>query len=1019
MKREIFVIVIYALYTVVLKHAFAKCVKDSHPSDYINAILYKKDGSCESELIVNMHISPSFDKENLEKFWVLDETYEITKRSNVKMLSPYLIAVSRSMPISMYPLQYVKSIKEKDIFKKPNKDVNYIMNHDDHDSQLPIILNRFRNEKLLRLKRNSPQAFVKSKSGMPKKKLIRKKREKDTASFQHISGYNQNYNANLGLVRIIKTPGGNDLPEAYMDIPDSDFNQIDLNMLDNSQIHEMENKCSQKGYMEMNQKTNRHTFLEGYTDPYDKEYIADYQLNDDYDEKNFGPAISEKKIQKTMPLPTKENLFGFSADNLNDVKYSSNKEDNSIQNEYYIPDRNLIKNVNTIMTNPLSRSSIDHNYKSIYFPQSEYMKIKKRNAHFIPNLQNHKCLANNENYNFKNLDDNDEIPCDTCGGKNTNSRGKSQNKYDGNLTVSKNQYFNPCHINSQHDDREKSKLTRDLTTTWETSGSYSVYDMSTPLPFVATKINIFRKRHNRWWRVVPTVVLNSLTGIYANENLSILFTTNIDVLQMEKSTWLHGHKLVIQKAKSINKTDSKRRTPIENGFINNFRSDVIFDGVKNVIPKHELINFIQANMRKESEKSKVSIKSFPASITKLKKFPNNEKPLYFKMLEGQLPAISMKIKMPFRENTPLLQNLYKVKISRVITDTTTKDALQIIVEIINKGFEAKEFVIYICNCQQSMGILSTITAKKVLLPSVGESISFMLPLIIGLKKNNKFSCDVVVKTNMVSDTAGIRLRTLKQPNANMANVAKRSIDIKIHSRCFCVWRCRCHCLEKLETYINFNVCEKMNYNSENEAGLLLSCPPAEERNDMCIMESSNANNNLRFYHSFFFTILRLALFILILLFLLGFLKGIFGFCVQSINQFGLNTIQPGIIFECTSKSRIFIVNCFFFIFIPFVFWCKCFRPKVEDLMAASTEWFCTDENSKESQKENECNCKRRIYSGFEEPDHNNNINVLRALMPVYENVLFNDEKQDDDESTAYILEVLEESKNSLSKLLRL
>ncbi|XP_033245451.1 uncharacterized protein LOC108155010 isoform X11 [Drosophila miranda] len=313
MKREIFVIVIYALYTVVLKHAFAKCVKDSHPSDYINAILYKKDGSCESELIVNMHISPSFDKENLEKFWVLDETYEITKRSNVKMLSPYLIAVSRSMPISMYPLQYVKSIKEKDIFKKPNKDVNYIMNHDDHDSQLPIILNRFRNEKLLRLKRNSPQAFVKSKSGMPKKKLIRKKREKDTASFQHISGYNQNYNANLGLVRIIKTPGGNDLPEAYMDIPDSDFNQIDLNMLDNSQIHEMENKCSQKGYMEMNQKTNRHTFLEGYTDPYDKEYIADYQLNDDYDEKNFGPAISEKKIQKTMPLPTKENLFGFSA----------------------------------------------------------------------------------------------------------------------------------------------------------------------------------------------------------------------------------------------------------------------------------------------------------------------------------------------------------------------------------------------------------------------------------------------------------------------------------------------------------------------------------------------------------------------------------------------------------------------------------------------------------------------------------------------------------------------------------
>ncbi|XP_034130219.1 uncharacterized protein LOC117585066 [Drosophila guanche] len=379
----------------------------------------------------------------------------------------------------------------------------------------------------------------------------------------------------------------------------------------------------------------------------------------------------------------------------------------------------------------------------------------------------------------------------------------------------------------------------------------------------------------------------------------------------------------------------------------------------------------------------------------------------------------MKIKMPFRENTALLLNHYKVKISRIITDTTTKDALQITVELINKGLAAKEFFINIGNCQQSYGTLRPIGVKKILYPYVGESVTLMLPLIIGLKKKIKFSCDVVVKTSMMRIAAEAGSKIMKQPNANMASVAKRTMDIKIHSRCFCVWRCRCHCLDKLETYINFNVCEKMNYNSESDAGLLLNCPPAEQRNDICIMESSNAINNSKSYNSVLFKILRFALCILLMLLGLGLLKAVFGFFIKSINKFGFNAIQPGMIFECTSTTRIFLVNCFFFICIPFVVWCKCFRPKVEDLMAASTEWLCNPQANDENSKENEFDCKRRLLSGYQETEHSMTENVLRALNRVHETDLFEDEKQDDDESTAYILEVLEESKNSLSRLVKL
>lgn len=74
-----------------------------------------------------------------------------------------------------------------------------------------------------------------------------------------------------------------------------------------------------------------------------------------------------------------------------------------------------------------------------------------------------------------------------------------------------------------------------------------------------------------------------------------------------------------------------------------------------------------------------------------------------------------------------------------------------------------------------------------------------------------------------------------------ALIAKRSMDIESHSRCFCIWNCRCHCIQKVETLNDINVCHRMSYTAERDAGLLLNCPPAIESEDFCPIDINNEN----------------------------------------------------------------------------------------------------------------------------------------------------------------------------------
>ncbi|XP_070136782.1 uncharacterized protein [Drosophila bipectinata] len=621
-----------------------------------------------------------------------------------------------------------------------------------------------------------------------------------------------------------------------------------------------------------------------------------------------------------------------------------------------------------------------------------------------------------QNFHLK-LDE--EIPCDTCGGKNKKPGGKPGGPKSEHLLESNDELVIPCEKCKGHDNCnddtlvsetcgcvgnpdvcncEVSKETRESKNKTSNYIGYSIFKINPPVPVLTTKLRIFRRRRNTWWRIVPIITLNSMNGIYANENISVVFTSHVDILRMEKSMGLLNSKLAIPKKENPGSVYTLKE------YQDNVRDSVLLDDTDKDISIRDITSSLISKLEKlknEGVKKIEGLGKLPSFINTLVKCPHKDKDLCLNVRDGKVPEFSIKIKIPFRENAFLVRDKNLVKIARIVTDATTKDALQISVDVINKGMKSEKFRIFICNCEQSFGLSTTSSTTKLLLPHVGKTVTFLLPFIRSLKKKGKFRCDVVVKAATGSQNDDLKVGV----------VAKRSMDIQFHSRCFCVWRCQCHCMGALETYINYNVCEKMSHKAQDEAGLLYNCPPGNEKHDICITDLEEDKNDEK-PRNFIRIFLNVVLFLLWLLLFLGLLKAILGLCIKPIARYGFDTLQPGRNFECTSKKRIFLINLFFFIIFLFAFWCKCFQPRAEDLLVASTEWMCKA-NSGSSEKE-QCDGQARLIGGY---DNNSNDRFLQAFGPLHENGLFADEKPEDEESTLFIMEVLKESKSSLSKMM--
>ncbi|XP_037718573.1 uncharacterized protein LOC119552805 [Drosophila subpulchrella] len=782
-----------------------------------------------------------------------------------------------------------------------------------------------------------------------------------------------------------------------------------------------------------------------------------------------------------------------------------------LNSEYFMPDSQKYSNfgpkpykaINPYLTYPKNNF-----YRSLPNSRSRSFKRMKRSNLQVEDIEKSdgsqldqkygtdtKDLNSIKIFNLKNIDDNSEIPCDTCGGKNKKKDEKPRSRYcsvsdesksagskiedidsklndavpcdtcggknkkpDGkplpgglpleiNSIKAENEeqrlpdYMIPCEsckksnkctegnlgsascgciTNPSVCSCESSKLSRALNESAKDL-TYSVFNMKNPVPFLATTIRVFRRRHNTWWRVVPIVTLDSVSGIFANKDLSAVLSSHVDLIGLEKSIGFSNRKLIIPKSND-NGYAKKRHANTLKELRSNIGNSVLVDTSSKDISIREIENFINVNMEKAAKKGGLSTRSidglgyFPVSMNALENCPHKDKHLCLNIREEKVPEFSIKVKIPFRENALVMRNKHLVKISRIITDATTKDALQVSIDVINKGLEAQEFSVYVCNCEVSSSASLATSARRLLQPDIGQTVTFLMPLIVNPRKNKKFSCDVVVKANVFKDNEESDDEIQKLDDPKVGVVAKRSMDVKCHARCFCVWRCRCHCIGKLETFINYNACERLDPKSEKEAGLIYNCPPGSEKNDVCIKDITSERNE-EITCDLTCKIIAITLLVLTLLFLLGVLKAILGIFIQSIGRCGFDTVQPGRNYDCTSSIRIFLVNCFFFIIFPFACWCKFFRPKEKDLRDASYDWDCTSESGDSpdcscDKKESSSSC--RLHGGQDKTLHNN---LVLAFAPLHENGLFKDEKSDDEQSHLFILEVLEESKHSLTKMM--
>ncbi|XP_054081479.1 uncharacterized protein LOC105219969 isoform X6 [Zeugodacus cucurbitae] len=384
----------------------------------------------------------------------------------------------------------------------------------------------------------------------------------------------------------------------------------------------------------------------------------------------------------------------------------------------------------------------------------------------------------------------DEQPCSSCGGKNK----KPPTKTDSNVMTRNKKcnckvYQNECLCTSK-------KIPRSIHDTW-----YSVFNMSAPLPFLTTKVRIFRKRRNIWFKTAPSITLSSLSGIFANANLSILFSSHVDIIQLEKSLLIQKHQLLIPKD-DVNvyqgnifdktfkneknwlnlKNNENIRGPHQVSPENNLLAYHALDDKYFILPQYPRSLDVKEHFKRKSLhtfiKTLADLGYFPRTMNMLDRCPSNSTRLCLNMLSDKVPVIifqsvfvgrqlhkikqflllrwirilftqdtrySIKLKMPFQENDIIFQNAFKVKIARIITDTTTKDILQISVDVISESLVGQIFSILISNCGIPCSAARS-TVMRPLLPYIGDTITFLLPLMQDVSnKRQKFKCDGLLK----------------------------------------------------------------------------------------------------------------------------------------------------------------------------------------------------------------------------------------------------------------------------------
>ncbi|CAD7084184.1 unnamed protein product [Hermetia illucens] len=274
---------------------------------------------------------------------------------------------------------------------------------------------------------------------------------------------------------------------------------------------------------------------------------------------------------------------------------------------------------------------------------------------------------------------------------------------------------------------------------------YSVFNMSAPLQFLTTRVRVFRKKENSWWRIAPSITLTSLSGIYANANLSIMFSSHVELYNLEKPLHLQDYKLLIPNNHTSNITPKEILAVNTNKFhMDKIETDEdLRDNIcEAAFSKSKLYSdnksFVhKRNGQDDSIHSLEDFGEFPTFMNILEQCKNDPSHLCLNMLDEKTPGYKVKVQIPFRDNSLVYKDYFKVRITSVVVDGTVDGAIQIIVSFINEALLVQDFDVVIADCPVTCGAKNIV--HKVAPPHRGVTIAFLLPLQ-DTNSGSKYTC---------------------------------------------------------------------------------------------------------------------------------------------------------------------------------------------------------------------------------------------------------------------------------------
>ncbi|XP_054081483.1 uncharacterized protein LOC105219969 isoform X10 [Zeugodacus cucurbitae] len=1043
------------------------------------------------QLLVNIRVNPSFNVEKVDKFLILDEVFDAKKSSKAKIMSPYLIEISRGEPVIMYPLEFARSLKLDEL------------------NNTKLIDNSYHGQNVT----NQMEEVPKLKSG-PRNSSSYLEREGTQRKKNY--GSETLYGNNQSLNNSRQDYFASDVSEIEDNFDPANANGINRLPISSASVEnqfvEQEKKESSSDNKQFPESFKAEAIFPKVSRLHDNNY------NGPNGQKIKG--IVETKRQVDL---WKSNTNKSESSNIvyaEPKKYSGGIYDGSDRTVDSI--ENLVHYQHSMLKSPISLGS-RKGHRRVYKPRfskhrqhpkifnsggNEYdISSEEGNRYFkkgyCPNIYDwlNKRTAD---YAFQNLLN------ESFNSKFKNERKKIFEK--GDKTFQKDS--TGVHIfptipdkRRNHDNYAELFECRVRTPKKNTRNS----NINSKEPNIHEKI-----MKNDEGLISPNGfhALSSLSGIFANANLSILFSSHVDIIQLEKSLLIQKHQLLIPKD-DVNvyqgnifdktfkneknwlnlKNNENIRGPHQVSPENNLLAYHALDDKYFILPQYPRSLDVKEHFKRKSLhtfiKTLADLGYFPRTMNMLDRCPSNSTRLCLNMLSDKVPVIifqsvfvgrqlhkikqflllrwirilftqdtrySIKLKMPFQENDIIFQNAFKVKIARIITDTTTKDILQISVDVISESLVGQIFSILISNCGIPCSAARS-TVMRPLLPYIGDTITFLLPLMQDVSnKRQKFKCDVLVKVSVEKNLTHYPVKIPPKIKSevmvlnNSTTISSRTIFVETENRCFCIWHCNCHCITKLETHVNFNICKKMDYEDMQKAGLLSSFSLNKYFEDNFYEYGATRKQEILYF------LIRNASILLLIMLILGLLKALIGrFCSTSIDRCGFGYAQSGKRYEDSSDSRRFFLNVVLFIVFPFFFLCKCFAPSDLDLLAASTEWQCEifepspilsedkshcsghgqlntkkidkDEDILLSQHMDCCSKKTldsakcnnvltRLRAGDNLCDKKHHLNHIRSI--IYNGFLDINKNDDTDEehNTKYILKTLAESRESLKNLLQ-